>query len=141
MGWAGSIDCLLCGGLVAYSKGSAARLDKHMEVEHGVRRNKPYLLAGCLMTPAERSLVTLIIEQRVEGKTDKEEAKKDNTKEENKEDDTEEIKKNIKASAVVKKINNCKAKMRKSMEVVEEVSENKKEEENIVIESFEEVRE
>merc|ERR1712129_71006 len=59
------------------------------EVEHGVRANMTYILAGCLMTQAERTVVAQIIEQREENKADKEENKadKEEDKEENKADE------------------------------------------------------
>merc|ERR1712129_47175 len=60
--------------------GSTDRFNRHMEVEHGVRANMTYILAGCLMTQAERTVVAQIIEQREENKADKEENKADKEK-------------------------------------------------------------
>ena len=62
-----SFSCILCQGLVAYSKGGRSRFDDHMNVEHGVSANLNFILAGCLMTQEEREVVAAIIEEREEG--------------------------------------------------------------------------
>jgi hypothetical protein len=64
-----SLSCILCNGLVAYTKGLRARFDSHMSVEHGITSNFNYILAGCLMNQDERNVVANIIEER-EGQKD-----------------------------------------------------------------------
>jgi len=65
-----TINCLLCNGLVAYTRNDRKRFDSHMKVEHGASGNLSYILAGCLMSKEERNVVAALIEERQENRTE-----------------------------------------------------------------------
>ena len=61
-----TINCILCKGLVAYSKDDRTRFNSHMNIEHGISHSLSFILAGCLMNEEEREAVANIIEEREE---------------------------------------------------------------------------
>ena len=61
-----TIECILCKGLVAYSKDDRTRFNSHMNIEHGISHSLSFILAGCLMNEEEREAVANIIEEREE---------------------------------------------------------------------------
>jgi len=63
---ANTIICILCRGIVAYTKKDRIRFNSHMSIEHGVSYSLNYILAGCLMNDDERNVVANIIEDREE---------------------------------------------------------------------------
>lgn len=63
---ANTIICILCRGIVAYTKKDRNRFNSHMNIEHGVSYSLNYILAGCLMNDDERNVVANIIEDREE---------------------------------------------------------------------------
>ena len=55
--------CILCNGIVSYSRGDTKRFDDHMNIEHGAFYNLDYILAGCLMSGDQRKVVSELIEE------------------------------------------------------------------------------
>merc|ERR1711955_195332 len=59
-----TLQCILCKGLVACSVKDTQRLLDHLVFEHGVSSDYDYILAGCLMTQAEREVIADVIQER-----------------------------------------------------------------------------
>ena len=59
-----TLNCVLCRGLVAYTKENRERFNSHMAILHGISENMNYILAGCLMNQDERDVVADIIKER-----------------------------------------------------------------------------
>ena len=60
----GTINCILCSGLVSYCNIDTTRFVDHMTYEHGVSQNSKFILAGSLMSGEERDAIITLIEER-----------------------------------------------------------------------------
>jgi len=115
----GTINCILCSGLVSYCNSDTSRFVDHMTYEHGVSQNSKFLLAGSLMSEDERDAIITLIEEREANKNGKILKRNDNENLKQTEVscesgavpskpntvDTEKNKSNMVSTEVIKKIN------------------------------------
>jgi len=60
----GSIQCILCNGIIFYCGGEDRRIVDHMRIEHGVSYNLRYIVAGCMMEEHERNVIADLVKER-----------------------------------------------------------------------------
>lgn len=60
----GTIQCILCNGIILHCGGEDRRIVDHLRIEHGVSFNLRYIVAGCMMEEHERNVIADLVQER-----------------------------------------------------------------------------